>query len=134
MRLPYLLDTNTASYVIKGNIPATRLRLAQIPMEQVHISSITEAELRYGAARRPDATTLHEIIEEFLLRTTILAWDSTAAQEYGLLRASLERAGQPIGNLDLMLAVHALAIGAILVTNDRAFARIKKLKTENWTT
>ena len=103
-------------------------------MEQVHISSITEAELRYGAARRPDATTLHEIIEEFLLRTTILAWDSTAAQEYGLLRASLERAGQPIGNLDLMLAVHALAIGAILVTNDRAFARIKKLKTENWTT
>ncbi len=103
-------------------------------MEQVHISSITEAELRYGAARRPDATKLHEIIEEFLLRTTILAWDSTAAQEYGLLRASLERAGQPIGNLDLMIAVHALAIGAILVTNDRAFARIKKLKTENWTT
>ena len=75
MGLPYLLDTNTASYVIKGNIPATRLRLAQIPMEQVHISSITEAELRYGAARRPDATTLHEIIEEFLLRTT--SWPGT---------------------------------------------------------
>ena len=50
MRPLYLLDTNTASYVIKGNIPATRLRLAQIPMQQVHISSITEAELRYGAA------------------------------------------------------------------------------------
>ena|ERR1041385_1701541 len=133
MRRSYLLDTNTASYVIKGNIPATRLRLAKIPMEQVHISSITEAELRYGAARRPDATKLHQIIEEFLLRTTILAWDSKAAQEYGLLRASLERAGQPIGNLDLMIAAHALAMGAILVTNDRAFARIKKLKTENWT-
>jgi tRNA(fMet)-specific endonuclease VapC len=133
MRRSYLLDTNTASYVIKGNIPATRLRLAKIPMEQVHISSITEAELRYGAARRPDATKLHQIIEEFLLRTTILAWDSKTAQEYGLLRASLERAGQPIGNLDLMIAAHALAMGAILVTNDRAFARIKKLKTENWT-
>jgi tRNA(fMet)-specific endonuclease VapC len=134
MRPLYLLDTNTASYVIKGNIPATRLRLAQIPMQQVHISSITEAELRYGAARLPDATKLHQIIEEFLLRITILAWDSNAAQEYGLLRASLERTGQPIGNLDLMIAAHALATGAILVTNDRAFARIKKLKIENWTT
>jgi len=134
MKPPYLLDTNTASYVIKGNIPATRLRLAQIPMEQVHISSITEAELRYGVARLPAATKLRQIVEEFLLRVTIMAWDSKAAQEYGLLRASLERTGQPIGNLDLMIAAHALALGAILVTNDRAFARIKKLKTENWTT
>jgi len=134
MRPLYLLDTNTASYVIKGNIPATRLRLAQIPMEQVHISSITEAELRYGVARLPAATKLRQIVEEFLLRVTIMAWDSKAAQEYGLLRANLERTGQPIGNLDLMIAAHALALGAILVSNDRAFARIKKLKTENWTT
>jgi len=134
MRPLYLLDANTASYVIKGNIPATRLRLAQIPMEQVHISSITEAELRYGVARLPAATKLRQIVEEFLLRVTIMAWDSKAAQEYGLLRANLERTGQPIGNLDLMIAAHALALGAILVSNDRAFARIKKLKTENWTT
>jgi tRNA(fMet)-specific endonuclease VapC len=133
MRPSYLLDTNTASYVIKGNFPAVRLHLAQVPMEQIQISSITEAELRYGAARLPNATKLHQIIEEFLLRVTMLAWDSKAAQEYGSLRASLERSGQPIGNLDMMIAAHALAVGAILVTNDRAFARIKKLKTENWT-
>ncbi|HKV92239.1 MAG TPA: type II toxin-antitoxin system VapC family toxin [Candidatus Angelobacter sp.] len=128
----YLLDTNTASYVIKGNIPAVRLRLAQIPMAQVHISSITEAELRYGAARRPEASKLQQIIEEFLIRVTILSWDSQAAREYGVLRAALERSGQPFGNLDLMIAAHALATAAILVTNDRSFARVKKLKTENW--
>src|SRR5262245_17681828 len=99
----YLLDTNTASYVIKGNVTPARIRLARIPMEQVHISTITEAELRHGAARRPEASRLQQVIEEFLVRTTILPWDSKAAQEYGLLRAALERAGQPIGNLDLMI-------------------------------
>lgn len=129
----YLLDTNTASYIIKGNIPAVRLRLTQVPMTQVSISSITEAELRFGAARRPEAAKLHQIIGEFLLRVTILPWDSKAAQEYASLRAALERLGQPIGNFDLMIAAHALAVGAILVTNDLVFARIKKLKTENWT-
>jgi tRNA(fMet)-specific endonuclease VapC len=77
---------------------------------------------------------LQQVIEEFLIRVTILPWDSKAAQEYGILRAALERSGQPIGNLDLMIAAHALATGAILVTNDRAFTRIKNLKTENWTT
>jgi tRNA(fMet)-specific endonuclease VapC len=103
-------------------------------MEQVHISSITEAELRYGAALRPETAKWHRVIEEFLVRVTILPWDSKAAQEYALLRSALERTGQPIGNLDLMIAAHALATEAILVTNDRSFARIKKLKTENWTT
>ena len=133
MQPPYLLDTNTVSYVVKGNIPAARLRLARVPMEQVHVSAITEAELRYGAARRPEAFRLQQIIEEFLVRVTILPWDSTAAQEYALLRGALERSGQPIGNLDLMIAAHALAVAAILVTNDRSFTQIKKLKTENWT-
>jgi tRNA(fMet)-specific endonuclease VapC len=134
MAVCYMLDTNTASYIIKGNIPAVRRRLTRIPMAQMRLSSITEAELRYGAARRSEAKRLLEVIEEFLLRVTILPWDSKAAQEYGLLRAGLERAGQPVGNLDLLIAAHALAAGATLVTNDHVFARIKNLKTENWTT
>jgi tRNA(fMet)-specific endonuclease VapC len=133
MAVHYLLDTNIASYVIKGNIPAVRLRLTQVPMAHVFVSSITEGELRYGAALRPGATKLQQIVEEFLLRVTILAWESKAAQEYGLLRASLEQTGQSMGNLDLMIAAHALAAGTILVTNDRVFTRIKKLKVENWT-
>jgi len=64
---------------------------------------------------------------------TILPWDSDAARRYGLLRATLEGEGQPMGNLDVMIAAHALAVGAVLVTNDQAFARIKKLKVEDWT-
>lgn len=134
MAAHYLLDTNTASYIIKGNIPAVRRRLVSIPMEQISISSVTEGELRYGVVRRPGTTILQRIVEEFLLRVTVLPWDSDAVRHYGSLRADLERMGLPMGNLDLMIAAHALAIGAILVTNDRAFSRIKKLKTENWTT
>jgi len=133
MPVGYMLDTNTSSYIIKGNVPAVRQRLARVPMAQVFISSVTEGELRYGVARRPQAATLQQIVDEFLLRVTILAWDSEAAQEYGALRAGLERSGQPMGNLDMMIAAHALATGATLVTNDRVFARIKKLKLENWT-
>jgi len=131
MAVRYMLDTNIASYIIKGNF-AVRRRLMQVPITQLYVSSITEAELRYGAERQPGAAKLQQIVEEFLLRVTILPWDSEAAKEYGRLRADLERTGQPMGNLDLLIASHALAAEAILVTNDKVFSRIKKLKIENW--
>ncbi len=133
MASQYLLDTNTASYIIKGNVPAVRHRLVRVPMAQVFISAVTEGELRYGLARRQGAARLQQIVEEFLLRVTVLPWDSEAAKQYGHLRADLERLGQPMGNLDMMIGSHALAVGAILVTNDRAFTRIRKLKSEDWT-
>ncbi len=76
---------------------------------------------------------MQTIVEEFLIRVAILPWDSDAARQYENLRARLESAGQPMGNLDLMVGAHALSLGAILVTNDRAFTRIKKLKVEDWT-
>ena len=133
MTVRYLLDTNIASYVIKGNIPAVRSRIVKVPMGQLAISTVTEGELRYGVARRPDAASLQAIVNEFLLRVTLLPWDSEAAQHYGQIRAALEREGQPMGNLDMMIGAHALALGAVLVTNDHAFTRIKKLKIEDWT-
>jgi tRNA(fMet)-specific endonuclease VapC len=133
MPVQYLLDTNIASYIIKGNVPAVRRKLLRIPMAQIFISSITEAELRYGVALRPGAVTLERIVEEFLLHVTTMPWDSQAAREYANLRAEIERIGQPMGNLDLLIAAHALSLGAVLVTSDRAFSRIKKLKIENWT-
>jgi tRNA(fMet)-specific endonuclease VapC len=92
-----------------------------------------KAELRYGVARRRDVTGLETIVKELLLRLTILPWDSEAAQEYGRLRATLEREGQPMGNLDMMIGAQAIALDLILVTNDQAFRRIKKLKVEDWT-
>jgi tRNA(fMet)-specific endonuclease VapC len=129
----YLLDTNIASCIIKGNRPAVDNRLLKIPMAQLAISAVTEGELRFGAARLPHAVRLHSLIEDFLLHVAILPWDSDAARRYGLLRAVLEREGQPMGNLDVMIAAHALAVNAVLVTNDHAFARTKKLKVEDWT-
>ena len=132
MKAPYLLDTNVASYVIKGNIPSVDRWLAKVPVESVFISTVTEAELRYGIARRPDATRLETLVKDFLRTVTILPWDSEAAKQYGWLRATLERDGKTMGNLDLMIGAHALAVGAVLVTNDRAFTRIKNLKVADW--
>lgn len=133
MTVQYLLDTNTASYVIKGNFPKVRQKLLRIPMTQVFISGVTEGELLYGVARKPQATTLQRLVEEFILRVTVLAWNSYAAREYGVLRADLERSGRSIGNLDLMIAAQALAADAVLVSSDHAFSRVKKLKVEDWT-
>jgi tRNA(fMet)-specific endonuclease VapC len=129
----YLLDTNTASYIIKGNIPRVRERLLKVPMSGLLISAVTEAELLYGAARKSDSVRLKTAVDEFLLRVDSLPWDSNAARRYADLRAALEIAGTPMGNLDLMIAAHALAAEAILVTNDRSFFRLKHLKIEDWT-
>ena len=67
-------------------------------------------ELRFGAARLPHAKRLHAVIEAFFSRVTILPWDSDAARHYGQLRATLEREGQPEGNLDILIGAHALAL------------------------
>jgi tRNA(fMet)-specific endonuclease VapC len=128
----YLLDTNTASYVIKGNVPRVRERLLRVPMAEVGISVVTEAELRFGVARKPEALRLKAAVEEFLLRVESLPWDSEAAQSYARLRAGLEREGNPMGNLDMMIAAHALASEVVLVTSDRVFRRVKQLKIEDW--
>jgi tRNA(fMet)-specific endonuclease VapC len=133
MEIRYLLDTNIASCIINGNSPAVDRRLVKVAMAQIAISTVTEGELRFGAARLPHATRLHSVIEDFFLRVAILPWDSDAAQQYGQLRATLERQGQPMGNLDTMIGAHALALNVVLVTNDSSFARIKKLKVEDWT-
>ncbi len=129
----YLLDTNTASYIIKGNIPRVRERLLKVPMSRLLISAVTEAELLYGAARKSDSVRLKTAVDEFLLRVDSLPWDSNAARRYADLRAALEISGTSMGNLDMMIAAHALAAEAILVTNDRSFFRLKHLKIEDWT-
>ncbi len=133
MAIRYLLDTNTVSYVIKGNFPEVREWLSKIPPREVGISVVTEAELRFGVARMPQAARLGIVVEEFLLRVEIMVWNSAAARQYGDLRAALEKQGEPMGNLDLMIAAQALALGIILVSNDQIFRRIKGLKIEDWT-
>jgi tRNA(fMet)-specific endonuclease VapC len=133
MPVRYLLDRNMASYVIKGNVPDVRDRLMRTPMAEVGISVITEAELRFGIANRPEAARLGVVVEEFLLRVEILPWDSEAAKSYARIRAEIERAGETMGNLDMMIAAQALAVGVRLVTRDHIFHRVKQLKLEDWT-
>jgi tRNA(fMet)-specific endonuclease VapC len=133
MAIRYLLDTNTVSYILKGNFPRVRDRLVRVPISEIGISVITEAELRFGLAKLPQAAKLGVVVEEFLRRIEILPWDSDAAQHYARQRAALEESGEPMGNLDLMIASQALALGAIVVTNDHVFRRVKDLRIEDWT-
>jgi len=133
MPVHFLLDTNTCSYIIKGNRPYVRERLLRVPIGSVGISVVTEAELRFGVARLSHARNLGVAVEEFLLRLEILPWDSEAAKQYAGIRAALERSGQPMGNLDMMIGAQALAVEAVLVTSDRVFRRVRGLRIEDWT-
>jgi tRNA(fMet)-specific endonuclease VapC len=133
MLVRYLLDTNMASYVIKGTVPRVRERLVTVPMSEVGISVITEAELRFGVARKPAALRLAAAVEEFLVRVEVLPWDSAAAKSYAALRARLEHAGEPMGNFDMMIAAQALAAELVVVTHDQVFRRVKRLKIQDWT-
>ena len=133
MPVRYLLDTNIASYLIKRNVPQVRVALLSVPMSEVGVSVVTEAELRFGVARKGASANLKLAVEEFLLRVEILPWDSEAAKHYVELRSALESSGIPMANFDLMIAAQALAVDATLVTHDRVFRRVKRLKIEDWT-
>ena len=121
----YMLDTNTVSYILKGHPVAVRENLRRIPMEQACISAITEAELLLGLAQKPGATRLAEVVGQFLLRVEILPWDSAAAKAYAAFASAILSTGQPLSALDMLIASHALAAGATLVTSDRSFYRLK---------
>ena len=133
MPVRYLLDTNIASYAIKRNVPQVRVALVSVPMSEIGVSVVTEAELRFGVARKGASAHLKLAVEEFLLRVEILPWDSEAAKHYVELRSALDSSGIPMANFDLMIAAQALAVDATLVTHDRVFRRVKQLKIEDWT-
>ena len=133
MAIRYLLDTNIASYIIKGHPLQVREWLVRVPMSEVGISAVTEAELRFGAERSAAAKRVKAALAEFLVRAEILPWDSKAAQCYATLRAALEDSGTPMANFDMMIAAQALATGATLISHDRVFQRVRQLKIEDWT-
>ncbi len=128
-----MLDTNIASCVIKGTYPAVDDKLSTVPTASVCLSVISEAELLFGLAKRPQAQRLATTVREFLLRLDILPWDSAAARCYAGLRRDLEVRGRPLGSLDMLIAAHAIACGAVLVTNDRAFRSVERLALADWT-
>jgi len=131
-----MLDTNMVSYIAKGHSKAARTRMLNLKEDEVVcLSAITEAEVRYGLAKRPEATLLRERMEWFLAAVKILPWGRDEANVYGTLRAKLESSGKTLGNMDMQIAAHAIALGAVLVTNDKAFAQVDDLRAiANWAT
>jgi tRNA(fMet)-specific endonuclease VapC len=108
-------------------------RLKSCEIGEVAISSITLAELEYGAARSSRPEQNREALLSFAAPLEILPFDDQAALHYGEIRAGLERSGQPIGAMDLLIAAHARSIPLKLVTNNpREFARVPRLLMENW--
>jgi tRNA(fMet)-specific endonuclease VapC len=130
----WMLDTNIASHVIKGNQPEIIKRLVSLPMEDIVISSITEGELLYGLAKRGYPKALSERVRQFLLRVDVLPWDHDVTRAYGDLRAACKAKGVTLVPLDMMIAAHAVAADATLVTRDKAFARVPmSLRIDDWT-
>lgn len=129
----YLLDTNTVSLALRGRAPDAVERLRATEREQVAVSVITAMELRFGLVKKP-STRVRAVIERFLDTIRVLPLDRSVERPYGELRATLERLGRPIGALDTMIAAHALALRAVLVTNNlREFRRVTGLRCEDWT-
>ena len=129
----FMLDTDICSFIIKGKRPDLDVRIRELAPEQIMISSITRAELRFGLAKRPEATRLAELVENFLELTTTLPWDAVVADIYGQVRARLENTGTPIGEHDTMIAAHALATNLVLVTNNIAhFKQVEGLRWAAW--
>lgn len=127
-----MLDTNTVSHLIKGH-PLVSQWVVAMPMASLCLSAVTAGELHFGLAKRPEAQGLHRAVRELLLRVDVLAWDSGVVEGYGALRAGLQRQGRVLAPLDMLIAAHALAAGAVLVSNDRAFSQVPDLLVEDWT-
>jgi tRNA(fMet)-specific endonuclease VapC len=136
MNVLYMLDTNMVSYIAKGRSQAARNRMLNLEQDEaVCMSVITEAEVCYGLAKRPDATALRERMEWFLSAVKVLPWGRDEARTYGTVRARLESSGKTRESMDMQIAAHAIAAGAVLVTNDNAFAYVEDLQpTVNWAT
>lgn len=128
-----LLDTNICIALIKRKPPQVLQKLQTYSVGEVAISSISVAELRFGASKSQQATQNHAALDEFLLPLEVVDFDQAATRCYGDLRATLEKQGTPIGALDTLIAAHALSLNLILVThNTREFKRVAGLAVEDW--
>lgn len=129
----YMLDTNICSYILKNHPTAVKQKFEEVGAGNICISAIVLAELYYGAARHPKGIVIRREIDNFVSRLVVIPWDENAADHYGAIRASLEKAGTLVGAMDMLIASHAKSCAATLVTNNlREFDRIKGLTLLNW--
>jgi tRNA(fMet)-specific endonuclease VapC len=131
----FMLDTDTCSYIVKRSHNTVLTRLQSVPIEQVCISVITEAELLYGVDISPRRQTDGLAVDAFLRHVAILDFPDQAAAHYADIRADLKKRGALISANDLLIAAHARCLNMTLVTNNvREFERIQRLNVENWAT
>jgi len=127
----FMLDTNIVSHLLRGH-PAVVTAVTATAIGEICISAVTEGELRFGLARRPEATHLANLVREFLARVSVEPWNSDVAQRYGTLRAENQARGVSLSALDMMIAGHAYSLGLVLVTSDNAFTHVQGLSVANW--
>jgi tRNA(fMet)-specific endonuclease VapC len=129
----YLLDTNICIYLIKEKPAQVLDKFRSHSVGQIGVSSITVSELWYGVANSERRKVNERALKQFMLPLTISEYDDRAAEAYGKIRTALEKEGQPIGAMDLLIAAHAVSMGVTLVTNnEREFSRVPDLIVENW--
>ncbi len=127
-----MLDTNIVSALSRNPQGGASRHIAEVGPDAICVSIITAAELRFGCAKKGSAKLLAQI-EAILASVQVFALDMPADAEYGRIRAELEAAGTPIGPNDMLIAAHALALKAVLVTaNTGEFSRVRGLQVENW--
>ena len=130
----YMLDTNICIYAIKRQPESVLQHLLSHAPEEICISSITYAELRHGVEKSQARNKNHLALSLFLSEIEIIPFDGKAAEEYGSIRAELEKSGTPIGSMDTLIAAHARSQNMVIVTNNvREFQRVKELQIEDWT-
>ena len=132
MTILHVLDTNIISALARNPRGSAAKYIAKVGADAIGVSVIAAAELRYGCAKKGSRKLIAQI-EVILGALKVLALDVPADTEYGGIRAELEAIGKTIGPNDLLIAAHARALGAVLVTaNEREFNRVRGLKVENW--
>lgn len=128
-----MLDTNICIYIIKQQPVAVLKRFLEYQIGDIGISSITLSELRYGVAKSTHQEKNTKALDEFITPLEVVSFDEEAALVYGDIRATLEKAGTPIGSMDMLIAAHAVSLGIPLVTNNaREFVRISVLNIIDW--
>ncbi len=128
-----MLDTNICIYIIKQQPVAVLKRFLEYQIGDIGISSITLSELRYGVAKSTHQEKNTKALDEFITPLEVVSFDEEAAHVYGNIRATLEKAGTPIGSMDMLIAAHAVSLGIPLVTNNaREFVRIPALNIIDW--
>ncbi len=129
----YMLDTDICIFVQREEQPSVLARFEQLLPGEAVVSTITFGELFFGALKSQRTTLLRRQLDDFIALVPVVPMPTECGKHYGAIRSDLQKRGLPIGNNDIWIAAHALALNLILVTNNtREFERIPRLKVENW--